>query len=117
MMTEAGFRQGSFSACVFYQTQKNFKVVVPGDASAMLGPSKSLHLFRGIVQQRMEVKIKGRLEKSKPGAVRILNRIVTVTENGLEHKADQRHAEILRRDMGMDERCKGVATPRLSTYD
>ncbi len=43
--------------------------------------------------------------------MRILNRIVTVTENGLEYEADRRHAEILKRDMGIDESSKGVVTP------
>ena len=62
----------------------------------------------------MEVKFKGRLERGKPGAVRILNRVVTVTENGLEYEADQRHAEILMRDMGIDESSKGVVTPGVS---
>ena len=37
-----------------------------------------------------------------------------VTEDGLEYEADQRHAEILMRDMGMDESCKGVVTPGVS---
>ncbi len=43
----------------------------------------------------MDVKFKGLLKRGKPGAVRVLNRIVTVTYNGLEYGADQRHAEIL----------------------
>ncbi len=39
---------------------------------------------------------------------------MTVTENGLEYEADQRHAEILMRDMGIDESSKGVVTPGVS---
>ena len=53
------------------------------------------------------MKLKGRLERGKPGAVRILSRIVTVTENGLEYEADQGHAKILMRDTGIDEGSKG----------
>jgi len=114
MMQEAGFKQGSYSACVFYHEQKNVRVVVHGDDFTVLGPSKGLDWFRGVVHQRMEVKFKGRLERGKPGAVRILNRIATVTESGLEHEADKRHAQILMRDMGMDESSKGVVTPGVS---
>ncbi len=62
----------------------------------------------------MEVKFKGTLERGKPGAVRMLSRIATVTENGLEYEADQRHAEILMRDAGTDKGCEGVLTPTLS---
>ena len=103
MMTEAGLKQGSYSACVFYHEQKNVRVLVRGDDLTVLGPSKSLDWFCGVVQQRMEVKFEGRLERGKPGAVRILTRMVTVTENGLEYEADQRHAEILMKDMGIAE--------------
>ena len=117
MMTEAGFRQGAYSACVFYHEEKNVRVVVHGDDFTVLGPSKGLDWFRGVVQQRMEMKFKNRLERGKPGALRILNRIVTVTENGLEYEADQRHAEILMRDMGVDENCKGVVTPGVTVSE
>ena len=75
---------------MFYHEQKNVRVVVHGDDFTVLGPSKSLDCFRGVAQQRMEVKFKGRLERGKPGAVRILNRIVTATENRLEYEADQK---------------------------
>ncbi len=37
----------------------------------------------------MEVKLPNRLERGKPGSVRILNRIATVTDQGLEYEADQ----------------------------
>ena len=102
---------------MFYHEEKNARVVARGDDFTALGPSKSLDWFRGVVQQGMEVKFKGRLERGKPGAVTILNRIVTVTGNGLEYEADQRHAEILMRDMGIDEGSKGVVTPGVSTSE
>ncbi len=107
-MVDTGFRQGSYSACAFYHEEKSARVVAHGGDFTVLGPSKSLDWFRGVAQRRMEVKFKDRLERGKPGSVRILNRIATVTENGLEHEADQRRAEILMRDMGIDEGCKGV---------
>ncbi len=51
----------------------------------------------------MEVKFETRLERKRPGAVRILSRIATVTSGGLDYEADQRHAKILMKDMGVDE--------------
>ncbi len=48
----------------------------------------------------------------KVGAsVRILNRIVKVTDEGLEYEADQRHAEMLMRGMGVEESSEVVVTP------
>jgi hypothetical protein len=44
------------------------------------------------------------------GSVRILNRIMTVTGQGLEYGAVQRHAEILMKDTCFDESSKGVVT-------
>ena len=43
--------------------------------------------------------------------------IVTMTENELEYEAEQRHADILMRDVGIDEGRKGVATPEISTTE
>ncbi len=43
--------------------------------------------------------------------------IVTVTENGPEHEADRRRAEILMRDTGIDEGRMGVVTPGVSTTE
>ncbi len=113
MMVDAGFRQGSYSACISHHEQKNIRFVVHGDDFPMLGASKSLNSFRKVVQQRMEVKFKNRLERGRQGSVRILNRIVTVTDRGLEYEADLRHTEVLIKDMCIDESSKGVVTPRV----
>ncbi len=60
--------------------------------------------LRGVAQQRLEAKFKERLARVNVGAsVRILKRIVPVTDEGLEYEADQRHSEILMRDMGIEE--------------
>ena len=40
-----------------------------------------------------------------------------MTENGLEYEVDQRHAEILMRDMGIDESSKGVTTLGVSSIE
>ena len=61
--------------------------------------------------RRMEVELKTRLKRRRPGAVRILNRLARVTSGGLDYEADQRHAEILMKDMGIDEGSKEVTTP------
>ncbi len=53
-----------------------------------LGAKVDLDCFRGVIQRRMEVRLKSRLQRGKPGAVRILNRVVTVANGGLEYEAD-----------------------------
>jgi hypothetical protein len=59
----------------------------------------------------MEVNFKARLERRRPIAVRVLSSIVAVTSGGLDYEADQRHAEILIMDVGVDEGSKGITTP------
>ncbi len=49
MMTEAGFIQGAYIACVFYHDQKNLRVVVRGDDFTVSGGSKGLDWFTGVV--------------------------------------------------------------------
>jgi hypothetical protein len=68
MMTEAGLRQGLYNTCAHYHEDKIVRVVAHGDAFVALGASKSLDWLRGVIQQRMEVKFRGRLERGKPGA-------------------------------------------------
>ena len=43
--------------------------------------------------------------------MRILNRIVEWTDAGISYEADQRHAEIIVRDMGLQKDSKAVTTP------
>ncbi len=58
-MTEAGFRQGSFSARAFYRKRKKVGVVVGGGDFAVLGQGKSLDWFLGVVQTRSGGEVRG----------------------------------------------------------
>merc|ERR1712079_979706 len=44
-------------------------------------------------------------------AIRILNRIITWGDDGIEYEADQRHAEIIIKQMGLREESRSVVTP------
>jgi hypothetical protein len=111
MMVENGFKQGSYSACVFYNKERDIRVVIHGDDFTVLGKEKELDWLRERIQRRMEVKCKQRLRRGEQGAVRILNRIVSSTDEGLEYEADQRHAEIIMKELGLTKESKGLSTP------
>ncbi len=68
-------------------------MVVHGDDFTVLGKSEQLDWFRGVIPKAMEVKFRKRLERGRRGAVRILDRIVTSVEDGVEYEADQRHRD------------------------
>ena len=63
----------------------------------------------------MITKVKGRLGPGPKDqkTMRVLNRIVEWTDKGIRYEADQRHAEIICKELGYNEETKGVVTPGL----
>ncbi len=59
-MTQAKFKQGACSACVFYHEERNVIAVVHGDDFAVLGRGEDLDWFRKVTDKRMEVKYRTR---------------------------------------------------------
>ncbi len=57
------------------------------------------------------MKFKNRLQRNRPGSVRISNRIATAMDQELYYEAEQRHAEVLMKDICIGESSKGVVTP------
>ena len=111
-VNELGFTRGISSPCAFYHKEKNLRVVVHGDDFTVLGADRELDWYRREMQKKYSLKVRGRLgpEKRDDKSIRILNRIVRWTEDGVELEADPRHAEILVEQMGL-QRAKGVSTP------
>ncbi len=62
-----------------HHEEKDVRAVAHGDDFTVLGARSGLAWFREVIQRHMEVKLMARPERRRPGAVRILNRIVTVT--------------------------------------
>ncbi len=111
MMVGAKFKQGSYSACVYYHEGRNIRAVVHGDGFSVLGISENLDWLRKVIEKKIEVKCKGGLIRGREGAVRVLNSVVSSTKEGMEYEAGQRHAEIIVRDVGLKEHSTGVTTP------
>ena len=49
--------------------------------------------------------------------MRILNRIITWTDNGIQYEGDQRHVEIAMRELGLDEGSREVGVPIVKDED
>ena len=88
------------------------KCVVHGDDFTVLGAESDLGWFAREFAKHFEIKIRGILGPDTGDAheMRILNRIVRWTAEGLEYEADQRHAEIIVKEMGLETATK-VSTP------
>ena len=111
-LIDLGFQQGIASPCCFKHEKWGVSVVVHGDDFTALGTDESLDLYEAGLQKAFECKICGRLgtDKKDDKEIRILNRIVRITDEGLMYEADPRHVELLAKSLGLQD-CKPVATP------
>ena len=107
-----GFAQGLGSPCCFYHTEWQISVVVHGDDFTALGTDASLDKYEAGLKKSFECKMRGRLgvEAHDTKEIRLLNRIIRITDQGLLYEADPRHAELLMKAMNL-EQCRHVATP------
>ncbi len=101
-MVDIGFEKGKASPCAFWHERMEIHAVVHGDDFTVLAWPEQLDWFWGKIQERFECKHRGRLgpEKGDLEHIRILNRIVSWTEECIEIEGDQRHVEICLLDMG-----------------
>jgi hypothetical protein len=99
-LEDCGFKTGRASPCVLWIEARDTRVVVHGDDFTVLGFKDDLDWFRGEIQKKFEVKLRGRLgpEEGYEKSVSILNRVVEWGEDGITYEADQRHAEIIKKD-------------------
>ena len=107
-----GFTQGVASPCCFYHAEWKVQVVVHGDDFSALGTSASLTKFEAGIQHKFEVKLKGRLGTGPDDLkeMRVLNRIIRVTQSGLLYEPNPRHIEMLTRDLNLGD-CNFRVTP------
>ena len=111
-LVDAGIRPGRTCPCIFCHDDKAVLVVVHGDDFHILGREADLDWTKGILLQNYELTHRARLgfESGDDKSARVLNRIVTMEDEQIIIEADQRHVEIVVRELGLDE-AKGVRTP------
>ena len=95
-LIEQGVASGLATPCIFYKV-RDLRIVGNGDDFAVLGSNSQLDWFRQCISHRFEVKFRGRSGPSpgNQGSIRIVNRVVQWTNDGISYEADQRHAEII----------------------
>ena len=112
-----GFVPGVASPCAFYHPELDVQCVVHGDDFTFLGTNSSLDEVQKAMKARYEVQIRGRLGPGPKDdkSIRILNRILEWTSEGLVYEADQRHAEIIVQQLGLDKSNGTLSTPGVKT--
>ena len=111
-LEQMGFQSGTASPCCFYHPARRLHLVVHGDDFTTLGLKDDLNWMETELARHFELKIKGRLGENceGPNQIRILNRIVTLTEEGLIYEADPRHVDLLSQSLGLGA-ANAVLTP------
>ena len=76
-----------------------------------MGLQEDLDWYESELGKNFKLKIRGRLgEKCELKDMRILNRIITLTKEGVLYEADPRHHELMIRNLGLSD-AKGCVTP------
>ena len=99
----AGYAQGKANPCLFYHAELNVSVMVHGDDFVAVGPDQHLDSIKTSLSDKYKIKIVqlGHGE-GKNSQIRILNKVVRMTEGGIELEADPRHAEFVIKGLGLE---------------
>ena len=107
----AGFIQGKNNPCLFRHQQQQVSIMVHGDDFIAVGPAENLKTTRAALEGKYKIKVEVLGDKKEESQeLRILNKVVRLTEAGIELEADPRHAEIVIKDLGL-EHAKASRTP------
>ena len=87
--------------CCFEHKALGLKLVVHGDDFTCTGRTAALDTYETELQKFFELKIKGRFgeQPGRTNEMRVLNRVVRLTKEGLLYEAEPRHTEILVRSL------------------
>jgi hypothetical protein len=100
----AGFKQGTASPCIFRHERKGVVVMVHGDDFVAVGEGDSLQETKKVLEDKYKIKVEtlGR-DKKDSKEIRVLNKVIRLTEQGLELEADPRHVELVVRALGLED--------------
>jgi hypothetical protein len=92
-----GFAKGRASPCCYYHATLGVRCIVHGDDFVLTGSAEALDEVKVGMHKRFLLKELGRLgsHASELKELRVLNRVVRWTREGLKYEADPRHAEII----------------------
>ena len=108
-----GFRQGKASTCNFVNESKELCVTCHGDVFFITGPMRSILWLQSEMAKIYEIKsqiLGPEGEKGCKQEIKHLNRIIRWGSAGIEYESDQRHADMVVQQLGL-EGGKSLSTP------
>ena len=114
LLVEGGFKTGVASSVVFYHAGEDIRLLVHGDDFFVLADEEGQQYLEKLLSSRYDYRCEGAVgpEDGDGTELCMLNRTIWYDkETGvLEYEADQRHAELIIRTLGL-ENAKPVSTP------
>ena len=106
-----GFERGTASPCVFVHKERGVRMMVHGDDFMAVGTKAEVYWIRDEIKKVFECKeeIMGS-SKEESKCLKVLNREIRWTTEGIEIEGDCRHVAAIVRGLGITE-CKGLAIP------
>ena len=115
LLMKNGFKKGRAAPSLLYHEGHEIRVLVHGDDFISLSDDDGQEFLSKVLAERYEFKVVGQLGPGEGDKqeMSVLNRTLRYVEGGtIEYEADQRHAEIIVRDLGLTEG-KSVSTPSI----
>ena len=113
LMASLGFSRGNYNPCTYWHRQRGLKTMVHGDDFITSGIKEQAAWFDQKLKERFEIKTKVVGADVAGGEVceaRVLNRIIRCGEAGWEYEPDQRHSELMIKELNL-QGAKPVRTP------
>lgn len=112
-LVEEGFVRGSASSVVFVNLETEVRCVVWGDDFTFLGRDGDLKHMEKVMSDWYEVKVRGIVgpDPRDMKEIRILNRTLRWTKNGIELEADGKHVKTIIDEVGLNADSKGSDYP------
>ena len=111
LLTENGFKRTRACTCTFRHTGHDIDLMVHGDDFLSTGDQEDLKWLQEVFESKFEISTNtiGH-DPNDEKQLKILNRIITVEENGYTYEPDARHAETIIIELGLQD-AKSVSTP------
>ena len=110
-LEECGFKTGLASPGNFEHVNRELQLTVHGDDFTVTGPTAGLQWMQRRMEQKYEIEAHYfGPESGMKDEIQILNRTLRWTKEGITYEADQRHAEIVIKEMNM-KKANAVSTP------
>jgi hypothetical protein len=112
-LSSVGFDRGRAAPTAFYNAKTQVRGVVHGDDFTFLGYEADLDRLTADMKSWYTLKVRGVLgpEAKDSKEIVILNRTVRWGHSGISYEADEKHAAIICKELGLDMSSRGLQAP------